>query len=523
MKDYNHNNTKKMKTIVHITSEVAPFFKRGGLGDVLASLPVYLEEDGCHNIVITLFYDGKMLHLDNCTAHEFSMLYQGVYYEFTVYYLERKNIDYYFIKLVDSWILSDLENKEGAGPYCEPPSILPYFYFAKAALQVISSFEIFPDLIFCHDWQSVGIFGYTEIMNKIKTQSGCTTVFLIHNYHYQGEVYEDIIAYLEPDPACEIQELFSRYGSASLLALGLKNCDHAATVSLSYAKELVDGHAPHAGLKYLGLCAGKVIGFLNGIDPGIWKPENNLHLPVSFNMETLDNKKKIKKEVMEKFGFRDPGNIHSPLALMLCRLTFQKGINFFIDFPQGLQAMKEYAAEFLDPDTYLVVLGTPGDGINGIIDNRFSFLQEQFPGRFLYINNYSEALAHLFLAAADILIAPSLFEPCGLVQIYAMAYGTVPVVNPVGGMKDTVRCYFQQPSNATGFYIDSFNRTSVLQTIKKVINVFYYSPGDWRKIMERGMQEDFSWAKMIKQYQAFFERVERDHMKKTGAAGYRQF
>lgn len=501
-------NSKKSKIIVHLTSEVSPFFKRGGLGDVLGSLPEYLEGDDYHNIVISLFYDGKMKHIETAAAHKLVMHYQEIHYEFTVYHIEKKSIDYYFIKLADSWVLSDLENKDGGSPYCEGPSIIPYFYFAKAVLQTIDNFKITPSYIFCHDWQSVGVLGYTGIMQKIKKQSACTTVFLIHNYHHQGEIYEDIATYLEPDPACAIKEVFSRCGSASLLALGLKNSDYAATVSNSYAEELIDGRAPHTGLKYLDLCGRQVLGFLNGINHGVWQPENNAYLPVSFNIETLDNKKRIKKEVLRDYGFHDPDNIDPPLVLLLCRLTFQKGVYLFIDFLHDREAMQEYTASFLDSDTRFVVLGNPGDGINGNIDKEFCFLQKQFPGRFLYINRYSEDLAHLFLAAADILIAPSIFEPCGLIQIYAMAYGTVPVVRPVGGMKDTVRCYFEQPLNATGFYINSYNRSAIIQTMKKVINIYYHSPQEWRKIMQRGMKEDFSWSQMVKQYHTFFERVE---------------
>jgi starch synthase len=502
----------KKRLIVHVTSEVAPFYKRGGLGDVAGALPVYLENERYHNIVITLYYQGQMKGLENCIAgdQEFSLSYLGVNYPFTVYSITANKVEYYFIQLADSWELEKLENRDMNQTYSEPSGIVPYFYFAKAALRFLLGYPSHPSYILCHDWQSGGLFGFPGLTAEIRKRGWNKTIFLIHNYNYQGEIYEDIYPYLEPETAAEIQQVFNECGTASLLALGLKNSDYSATVSYSYAEELTGLKAPHTGLKYLDLCQRRVLAFMNGIDPGIWHPGNSPYLPVSFGSGSLENKKRIKQEILKKYGFLPADRPRPPLVLMLCRLTFQKGVNLFIDFVRDRKEMVENMAAFLGTGIYFVVLGTPGDGIKGNIDEGFCYLQEEFPGRFLYLNHYTEELAHSFLAAADILIAPSLFEPCGLVQVYAMAFGAIPVVRAVGGMKDTVCCHFRGPFKSTGFHIDQFSQEALLRTMRKVSHIYYHSPQEWQKIIQRGMAADFSWNRMKKQYQVFFQHLEEE-------------
>jgi len=502
----------KNKTIIHLTSEVSPFYKRGGLGDIVGALPQYLESKRYHNIVICPFYEGKMRYLNNCTATNRSMKYQGLSYGFKSYYLRKNNIEYYFIRLSDANILSDLESNDGYKPYSAPVNIVPYFYFAKAVLRLIIDCQLSPDYMFCHDWQTGGFFGFTNLNNEIKNNKNFKCLFMIHNYEFQGDLYKDIYKFLERDVVDNLKVIFSRYGSASLLALALKNSDYVATVSHTYAKELINNKVPHIGLKYLDLCNRRILSFLNGIDHSLWKPDNNPFLPISYDIDSLENKKKIKEMIYRRCGFDDPGNMDIPLVLLMARLTPQKGIGLFIDYynKKHQHCIIDNMKNFLDLGIRLIIYGNPGGGKNGKINTSLSLLQENFPGEFLYINEYSEDLAHQLLAAADILLAPSIFEPCGLVQIYAMAFGTVPVVCAVGGLKDTLRCYLDQPINATGFHIAHFSRKCLFETMREVINIFYQKPSEWRKIVERAMKEDFSWNKMKNQYFNFLNATAED-------------
>lgn len=504
---------KPGRTIIHVTTEVAPFYKRGGMGDVVGALPRYLENEHTHNIIICPFYDGKMEHLEDADivlGHN-RMQYRGIPYDFSFYYLRQGSIEYYFIKLSDSIILSERENNDGCLPYSVRVSIVPHFYFAKAVLHLIDRQHLSPDYLICHDWHTGGCFGFTGLLAQIKKNKSFRSLFMIHNYEFQGDIYEDIYDYIDSDVAFQLKEIFSRYGCASLMALALTNSDYIATVSHSYAVELAAGKIPHTGLKYLDLCSRQVLSFLNGIDPTLWRPETSPFLPWSYSLETLEQKLELKKRVLTHYDFQEPTHTRPPLVLMLCRLTVQKGIELFTGNQEEGSCLSSFKnmAYLLEQGCRFIICGNPGGGLKGVIDTGLSRLQKEFPGRFLYLNHYNEPEAHLLLAAADILLAPSLFEPCGLVQVYAMAFGTVPVVHPVGGMRDTVCCHFENPGIATGFYMNHFSRECLQETLKKAIHLYYHEPITWRGIMTRGMKADFSWERMKSQYFRFFEAIEK--------------
>ncbi|MCP5104780.1 MAG: glycosyltransferase, partial [bacterium] len=404
--------------------------------------------------------------------------------------------------------MSEREDNDGYRPYSAPSTIVPYFYFAGAALELILHRDLSPDYIVCHDWHTGGSFGFTRLLERIKNKKKFKTLFMVHNYEFQGDLHEDIYQYLDSDAAAQLEDIFSRHKRASLLALALKNSDYAATVSHSYARELVDGRAPHIGLNYLDLRNREMLSFLNGSDSTSWRPETSPYLPVPYGVDTLERKKDIKKIILERYRFNNPGDTHPPLVLMLCRLTAQKGIELFTGNHRELNGSIKNMEMLLEQGNRILICGNPGGGTGGIIDNDLSNLQEKFPGRFCYLNYYSDELAHHLLAGADILLAPSLFEPCGLIQIYAMAFGTVPVVRSVGGMRDTVRCYFEEPGIATGFYMNDFSRDSLQATLRSAVGLYYREPVTWRRLMERGMAADFSWTRMSRQYFHFFDRLE---------------
>ena len=227
-------------------------------------------------------------------------------------------------------------------------------------------------------------------------------------------------------------------------------------------------------------------------------------MPEGYDEESLDAKQRLKGMILSRYGFERPDDTGPPLVLMLCRLTYQKGIGLLVDFGKEWEQMDENMAELLGESVRFLVMGTPADGGNGPLAQQLKRLEGRFSGRFVFVNGYDEERAHRCLAAADMLVAPSLFEPCGLIQVYAMAFGTVPLVRPVGGMKDTVRCYFDDPAVATGFYIDHYSRESLNRTVTAAAAVYIDRPDEWKDMMVRGMNEDFSWDKMKHQYIKFF-------------------
>lgn len=501
--------------IVHLTSEVAPFYKRGGLGDVVGALPKYLSAKE-ENVVISFFYEGRMKDNDIVLKGSFYIGIQNIQYEIIYYYKEQANVKYYFLNLSDPLLLSDLEAGEsdsviedGESPYRNNSSFIIYLYFAKGALQLIENLRLFPHYIFFHDWHVCGCFAFPKVLNAFKAVNNCATILMIHNYEFQGEMLPDAFHWLDKEISSTFMPIFDQYGSASLLALGLQNADYVATVSTSYANELLAGMVPHFGLRFLNSIKKKKIYSLpNGIDRSVWSPQKSAFVTHRYDINTATEfKKKAKEEIEKKAGFL---NTSEPIVLMMARLTEQKGINIIIDLWGAEDKVMKDVELLLNQGIRLIICGRPGGGINGIIHKRISRAQELFPQRFKYIPDYKEETAHQLLAAADAILCPSAYEPCGLVQIYGMAFGTVPVVRPVGGLRDTVIANGDHPETSTGFYISENSNESLLKAIGEMVHIYKDHPESWDQMSKRCMQQDYSWEKVLDNYYKLFEEIKED-------------
>jgi len=496
------------KIILHVTSEVTPFYKRGGLGDVMGALPKYLTTEDYTNIVISQYYNDQMHGLEGCKHSVFFMSLYGLNYEYHCYYKKMKGVHYYFINLSDHEAFAGLEKpQDGDMPYKGASSFMYYLYYGKAVLSTILNIPLHPDYIFCHDWQTAGVFAFQEELRTLKEEHRFKSVFMIHNYEYQGEIYQDCLPYLPGNVAKEVKAIFKKYKSASMMALGIEKSDYVATVSHGYAEELLKGILPHKGLKYITGRDGGINAFLNGVDYDIWHPESSPYLDVRYSYRSVDKKSCIKKEVYDQCGF-ERQDIHKPLILMMARLTPQKGIQLLAGHHSDKLKVEGDMKKILKSGARLIIYGNPSGGVDGETHEALTFLNEKFKGQLYYNPDYREDLAHKFLAAADIFLAPSLFEPCGLVQVYAMAFGAIPIVRPVGGLKDTVKCHFKSPLDSTGFYINEFSTDCLSDTVKDVVKVFESDRSTWLEIQQRAMQVDFSWYKMREQYLSFLSELD---------------
>jgi starch synthase len=486
-------------TILHITSEVAPFYKRGGLGDVLGALPKYLTNDQYDHLVVCPYYKDKMnLDENQCEKSVHFMEIFGIDYEFHNHAIVKDGVHYYFLNLVDDHIYASLEmSNDGDQPYKGGASFMYYLYFAQSILTLIEAKQISVSHILCHDWQSAGIFAFRDQLQSMRLKHNLVTTFVIHNYDFQGSIFRHSLAYLPAEIVKALMPLFDEYRSASMLALGVKYADYVATVSPTYAQELLSGSLPHKGRKFLKNTF-EILSFLNGVDYNIWHPEKSPFLKERYSSKTLYKKKEIKGNVIQKCRFGLGIDQDTPLVLMMSRLTFQKGVQLFITGDD-----RDIAAEmeqFLGRGLALIINGSPSSGLNGHTHKKLSFLQSKFEGRIHYDPCYEEAKAHEYLAAADMIIVPSLFEPCGLVQIYAMAFGTIPIVRPVGGLKDTVLPHQQSSCNSLGFHVEEFTSASLRNAVHNAVTVYKESPNEWFQIVERCMEQDFSWNKMTRPY-----------------------
>ncbi|WP_337966380.1 glycogen/starch synthase [uncultured Flavobacterium sp.] len=497
--------------IIHLASEVAPFYKRGGLGDVVGTLPFYLSKRE-ENIVISFYYKNRM-NTENLTLQgSFFIDIQNVDYRFEYYYYEEDNVKFYFLNMDDDLLFSDMEstgndqaNDDGRNPYGLNFSFIVYFYFAKATLQLIKNLEMNPRHLMFHDWHVCGCFAFPELLNSLN--EFCNTVVLIHNYEHQGEIFPDQIHLLGEEVFNELISIHEEYGVITFFALAFKNANCIATVSKSYAKELLKGDVPHVGLKFLELINRKKIYTLpNGVDYTTWSPKCSPYLDMHYDVTSYkDIKAEWKKRLVNEMKF---DNADAPIVLLMARLTEQKGINLLINLWDTTEESQKQVQKIVDSGVNLIIYGNPEKGLHGSIHKTLTLCKEQFAGRFNYIHNYTEEKAHQFLAGSDMILCPSLFEPCGLVQMYSMKFGTVPLVRPVGGLKDTVIPHTEFSEESTGFYIEEFQQESLCKAIRQATKVYRDQPQVWENIIKRGMLKDFSWDKSLEHYNSFLDKIE---------------
>ncbi len=499
--------------IVHLASEVAPFYKRGGLGDVVGTLPFYLSKRE-ENIVISFYYKNR-IKLENLTPSEsFLIDIQNIYYRFEYYHYEKDGVQFYFLNMDDNLLFSDMEstgndkaNDDGRNPYGLNFSFIVYFYFAKAALQLIKNLNLKPRHMLFHDWHVCGCFAFPEQISALNEH--CNTVVLIHNYEHQGEIFPDHIHLLGDKVFDELMPIYEEYGAITFFALAFLNANCIATVSKTYAMELLKGELPHIGLKFLQLIKRKKIFSLpNGVDYKTWSPERSPFIEQHYDISTYKKTKSVlKQQLVKEMGFVNPD---APILLFIARLTEQKGINILINLWDTIEESQKQIQRLLNSGVNLIIYGTPEKGLHGSIHKRLTLCKEKFVGQFNYVHNYTEDKAHRYLAGADMILCPSLYEPCGLVQMFAMKFGTLPLVRPVGGLRDTIIPHKEFPRESTGFYIEEFQHESLCETIEYAVQIYEKQPSVWGNIVKRGMRTDFSWDKTLEYYNAFLDQIESE-------------
>ena len=324
---------------------------------MLGALPRYLTDERYDNIVMSPYYKGHMSLPEGSyrkmTAH---MQIFGIDYEYHAYTVIQEGVKYYFLNLADEEIYSSVEknDKDGDQPYKGGVSFMYYLYFAKSVLDVIQSRNIEVDHVLCHDWQTAGIFAFQDDLKLLKLKYGFTTTYFIHNYEFQGNLFESSFDYLPIEVASAFEPIFDKYQSASMLALGIEYADHVATVSPTYAQQLMNNGLPHKGMKYLN-SKKEIIPLLNGVDYDLWHPAKSPFLEENYSNESLFIKKKIKQRVLEDCFPKTAGEgSDMPLVLLMSRLTLQKGIQLFT----GSNATKaldenEEAPGYRDKDSHL--------------------------------------------------------------------------------------------------------------------------------------------------------------------------
>lgn len=472
--------------VLFAVSECVPFVKSGGLADVAGSLPKELKRLGTDVRVMMPKYGTipQAIREKMTKKHEFivSVGWRDQFCGIEEYIQD--GITYYFI-----------DNEY----YFKRDSLYGYFddgerfaFFNRAVLEAIRMLDYYPDVIHCHDWHTGMIPFLLKTEYQKKNGYGfMRTVFTIHNLGFQGIMPKDALKDLfDLDDSYFNTDQLEFYGNINFMKAALIASDRITTVSPTYMDEI---QTEYYGEKLDGLLRSRVSdleGILNGIDDEFYNPEKDSFLVKTYDANHRNHKLVNKKAIQERFGLPQASQI--PLMVMVTRLTKQK----------GLELVKHVFNEIMAEPIQFLILGTGDDEF----ENFFRDMEREYPDRFKAYIGFDEGLAHQIYAGADLFLMPSKFEPCGLGQMIAMRYGTLPIVRETGGLNDTVTAYDEFSGEGNGFSFKNFNAHDMLYTIKRAIH-FYENDRVWNNLVKHTMSIDNSWAQSAFKYNQLYAQL----------------
>jgi len=479
----------RIKVLV-VSSEMTPFAKVGGLADVVGTLPRHLAAQGCDaRVILPLYKKIKERYAEQLVFLRWSMLKMGWRTLYSgLFRLDHEGMTVYFI---------DNEFYFGHDAvYLDYSFDMERFsFFQRAVLEsmgVPMGFE--PDVIHCNDWQAGMIPCLLEAhYQKSGYHKKVKTVFTIHNLKYQGiHGVETIADLLDMPPFYMTEEQILKDGVPNYLKAGIVFADAVTTVSPAYASEIMTPRYGEGLDGVLQQYAYKVRGILNGIDTEEFDPQTDPLIPRRYGHEDWQAGKAVcKKHLQTELGLEeDP---HAPLAVMISRLVDQKGIELLVHILDKL----------VGEGIQLAVQGTGDPFYEWLLAEAAS----RHPGRIATVAAYDNALAHRIYAAGDLFLMPSLFEPCGLSQMIAMRYGTVPVVRETGGLRDTVQPYNRFTGAGNGFSFAGTGEEEFLAAILTACDVFRSVPAAWGGLVSTGMKTDFTWDRSAALFAELFAEV----------------
>ena len=476
------------RSVAFIGSECHPFVKTGGLGDVMYALPRELVNQNCDVRVILPHYA--------CIPQKYQdkMVYRG---EFYMDLGETGRSYYVGIReyICDGVVYDFIDNQEfftDGNPYVSLVDDIPkYCFFSKAALAALNYMNWIPDVIHCHDWQAALVPVYLRTLFKDSPVGRAKTVLTIHNLRFQGIYNIPTIRYWSGLPAevFNMGALQQAWRDANMLKGGLAYADRITTVSNTYAWEIQTPEYGEQLEDHLRYHSYKLRGIVNGIDYGMWNPATDPALAVNYDItNVLERKPQNKLALQKELGLvEDEGKL---VVGLISRLTNQK----------GLDLVNAIVPQIMDGNTQVVVLGT-GDKE---YEDTFRYYENAYKGMFSACIQYDEARAHRIYAGADVLLVPSRFEPCGLTQLNAMHYGTLPIVRETGGLKDTVQPYNVFNGEGNGFTFDRYDAGLLLDAINRAKTEYFTSRYHWDEVVQRDMAKDVSWANSARQYKDLY-------------------
>lgn len=466
-----------MKRVLFVTGEAAPFIKSGGLGDVAGALPRALNAAGVDCRVILPLYSQipqhwreKMVYMRSiCVHNAWRKQHCGL---FTC---ETGGVTYYFID--NEYYFKRFriygENDDGER----------FAFFCRAVLAALGEINFVPDILHCNDWHTALIPVLLDCESRRWSgYESIKTVFTIHNIEFQGKYDPYILGDVFGMGENEKQLLY--YGGCLNLMKGAIECANAVTtVSESYANEILNPYFSYGLHHILAARRYKLSGILNGIDTLAFDPATDPALPYHYSFESRAQKFRNKKALQQELGL--PIKKDKPLIAMVTRLTLQK----------GLDLVRQEFGNMMREDMQFVLLGT-GDRE---YEEFFAEMGKRYPDKVRCIINFDAALAQRIYAGADLFLMPSKFEPCGLAQMIAMRYGTLPIVHTVGGLRDTVYPFNPVTNEGRGITFQSYDSGDMMDALRRAIALFY-DKSAYAKAKANAMSGDYSWSASAEKY-----------------------
>ena len=471
-------------------SEGAPYAKSGGLGDVMEALPAALARMAGNEVALFLPYYGKIKNNAAYTVEKVAERYVHLGWRrqyagvlkllgrndgVQVYFIDN---EYYFGGRTGA-IYGDLDDGER------------FAFFSRACLDAMDAVNYIPDIIQCNDWQTGLIPVYLKALYQGRF-SGTRCMYTIHNIEYQGWARADFFDDLLGLP-WEYRGRLDMGGSVNMMKGGIETADLVTTVSETYARELMYPYYAHGLDNVLAANAWKLTGITNGIDTNTFNPETDKALPAHFNAETFPvGKAACKAALQEEVGL--PVKPDVPLMVMVTRLAGHKGLDLLCYIARRLM---------WEEDAQLLILGTG----EAQYERFFKDLAAQYPEQVSAKITFNLGLAARIYAGGDVYLMPSKSEPCGLSQMNAMRYGTVPVVHATGGLKDTVPPCDENGEGGLGFTFQSYNADDFLAAVKRALNLYNHNREGFRALQKREMEQDFSWDVPAGKYMDLFRNM----------------
>ncbi len=475
-----------MKKILFVGAEALPFAATGGLGDVLGSLPAALkraDENTDVRVVMPLYGAVADKYRDAMTkVAEFTVSLSWRRQYCGVYSCELNGVTYYFI-----------DNEY----YFKRPSLYGsfddgerYAYFCKAVMEMLPHIGFIPDILHCHDWQSALCVIYqSRKYCYLEEYADIKTVYTIHNIDYQGIYNFDILG----DVFC--LDSWDRYvveydGCINLTKGAIVCCDRLTTVSPNYAREIETEYYGSGLHHIIRMYSHKTMGIINGIDTDYYNPETDTAIKENFSLDTIDKKATNKKALQKTLGLPEAEDV--PLVAMVSRLATHKGFDL----------VRHVAHEMLLDGIQFVLLGTG----EAELEDFFGDLGSRYPDRCAVMLAFNKELAKQIYASADIFLMPSKSEPCGLAQMIASRYGTVPVVRETGGLYDTIKPFNPETGEGNGVTFVTYNAHDMLDALRRACSL-YRDKEKWAGLIKNAMMTDFSWDASARRYLLMYEGI----------------